>query len=516
VLLTASYDEAAQVWNADSGERIRRLEGHDDAVTNARMSPDGTRIVTASHDLSARLWETETGRQIAVLEGHDGPVDTVEFSQDGKLLLTAAHGVFQVWGASDGRRLAEWTELRGLEQTGIRVALSPEGKRVLLTHEKAASIWDWEKKAAVVSLQSPPSSFEFVAFSPDGRRAITTTGFWSHDARLWDVETGKELARWNHAFDIAAFSSDGRRVAAGGVHLKDVRVMSTADGAEVAVLRGHEVGIHSVAFSSDGLRILTSGQDRTARVWDAATGKILITLRGHSGEVLDAAFSPDGRKVATGSKDGTARIWTLDALSAAEARKPRELTLEEIELHGLAPASEVARVRDLISRPSSPPEAVETLRQAAMPEPLRRAALQEVRHLLDPDAALAWAWQVVPFPEFSGPMIDRALALAHWANAQGPTLRGAVVEGVALLRKEKPADAIALLTQARERAAAKDEVPLELLGAIAVCQKMLGRQAEAAATIAPILRLSEDQHWYFLDQTIAFVHGQVASRATSR
>jgi WD40 repeat protein len=46
-------------------------------------------------------------------------------------------------------------------------------------------------------------------------------------------------------------------------------------------------------------------------VWDAATGKSLATLAGHEGGVGSAQFGTDGLRIVTASVDRTVRIWTI-------------------------------------------------------------------------------------------------------------------------------------------------------------------------------------------------------------
>ncbi|HEY9605503.1 MAG TPA: CHAT domain-containing protein, partial [Allocoleopsis sp.] len=73
-------------------------------------------------------------------------------------------------------------------------------------------------------------------------------------------------------------------------------------------LRGHQDGVNSASFSSDGKLIVTASSDKTARVWDTS-GKLLVELRGHQDGVNSASFSPDGKQIVTTSRDGTARVW---------------------------------------------------------------------------------------------------------------------------------------------------------------------------------------------------------------
>ena len=54
--MTASADNTARVWDADSGRALAILTGHQGEVLVATFSPDGKRAVTASDDSSARVY----------------------------------------------------------------------------------------------------------------------------------------------------------------------------------------------------------------------------------------------------------------------------------------------------------------------------------------------------------------------------------------------------------------------------------------------------------------------------
>ena len=73
-------------------------------------------------------------------------------------------------------------------------------------------------------------------------------------------------------------------------------------------LTGHTGGVRAVAWSPDGTRLLTGGDDSTVRVWDAATAEPLHQLTGHTGGVWAVAWSPDGTRLLTGD-DSTVRVW---------------------------------------------------------------------------------------------------------------------------------------------------------------------------------------------------------------
>ena len=59
--------------------QLLTLKGHKGNVFSAVYSPDGKRVITASHDETARIWDAETGTEIAVLKGHTKSVHSAVF-----------------------------------------------------------------------------------------------------------------------------------------------------------------------------------------------------------------------------------------------------------------------------------------------------------------------------------------------------------------------------------------------------------------------------------------------------
>lgn len=82
-----------------------------------------------------------------------------------------------------------------------------------------------------------------------------------------------------------------------------------APSATISAYPGHTSTVFAVAWSPDGTRIVSGGNDNTIQVWNATTGKRLLTYTGHLGSIWAVAWSPDGRRMASGGNDGTVQVW---------------------------------------------------------------------------------------------------------------------------------------------------------------------------------------------------------------
>jgi WD40 repeat protein len=67
-----------------------------------------------------------------------------------------------------------------------------------------------------------------------------------------------------------------------GSYDQSVRVWDVSTGVELKELKGHTDWVNSVAFSSDGTRIVSGSIDESVRVWDVSTGVELKELKGHT------------------------------------------------------------------------------------------------------------------------------------------------------------------------------------------------------------------------------------------
>src|SRR5260221_3314389 len=98
-------------------------------------------------------------------------------------------------------------------------------------------------------------------------------------------------------------------------------IASNPVGFTFCTYRGHTGSVNAVAWSPDGKRIASGGEDGTIQIWDATTGDNVVTYSGHKGSVNAVAWSPNGQRVASGGSDGTVQRWLSDSASLVYAYK---------------------------------------------------------------------------------------------------------------------------------------------------------------------------------------------------
>jgi hypothetical protein len=221
-----------KIWNSKLGLLTRTLQGHTNAVTSAEFLVDDSMLVSAAQEKTLRIWNTTSGELLTILEGHTSSVNSVKVSKNGRILASASNdNTVRIWDVESGSLL-----------------------RILYTGERT----------------------DCVAFSPDGLRIVF--GTWEGKVGLIDIESGVMLqnqkvpGKKNKWLSLEPVSSD-------------------------------------LAFLPDGSMILVAALDNIVYVYDGGLKQLQQRLSGNSKRVMSIAISSDGMKFVSGGLDKSLRMW---------------------------------------------------------------------------------------------------------------------------------------------------------------------------------------------------------------
>jgi len=321
-------------------------DGHKDWVTFAKFV-DGNHVITASWDKTIRLWDLNKGGSTLLRNESDKVASANFFPNDGRLVSALWDGNVNVW-TPDGVLLARFDHGKRLRVNWAE--FSPDGKRLLTaSDDNVARIWDLEGKQDLkpLVLSGHDGWVKTAVFDSTGARVLTAS--LDTTAKIWDARTGScllTLGPHPNGVNAAVFSPDNVHVATacldGSVLLWDTS-KSNPTAQVFSKVHGHRT--NSVSFNYDGSRLLTTGDDHTAKVWDVNTRELLLSFEQHHDVVVYAGFSPDGHRIVTASKDRTAMVFDVDL----KVRTPDEIVaLAEKLVPQTAASSE--KVKDLAQK----------------------------------------------------------------------------------------------------------------------------------------------------------------------
>jgi WD40 repeat protein/predicted Ser/Thr protein kinase len=161
-----------RIWDLETGNMVRQLIGHQQAVTAVAYSPDGQYLATGSRDRTVKIWNAVTGEEIRTLT-HTNDVQAVAFSPDGRYLASAGRDkTVKLW------EVKTWTErhtFRGHNNDIRSLAFSANQRRLASGAgdrgmNGEVKIWDLETGQELLSLSDKEGEITGLAFSPDNKR----------------------------------------------------------------------------------------------------------------------------------------------------------------------------------------------------------------------------------------------------------------------------------------------------------------------------------------------------------
>lgn len=210
----------ATIWEWRTGRKIGHLQS-DHLIASLAFSLDGKFLSAGGYDRTVHILRTTDAEEVQQLH-HEDPIWALAFSPDGRYLATASGGSLSedsplLKGATTLWKVDDWNKIVSKSHRSwvLTVDFSPDGKYLAsMDQDGEVGIWATQSGQEVASIKHD----EFVPqakinFSPDGNYLATAFG---NKARIWEVTTGKEIARREHRYGSlwdVVFSPDGKYLA---------------------------------------------------------------------------------------------------------------------------------------------------------------------------------------------------------------------------------------------------------------------------------------------------------------
>lgn len=208
--IASSLSQGTVVWDLVLGTerwRWRQSDDQNDFVTLTRFSPGDSHAITATQHAFA-IWRLQDGQSQGYYSLPESSLRDAALSADGRqVLIGRADGKAELVDTQSGRRL----QFLGHTEQVNTVDLSANGRYALTGgNDYSAYLWD-TRSGQVVWRFNHGGRVIMARLDPAGRLAFTAD---SHQAIIWDLNTGKERSRlqFDHRFEVytsARFANDG-------------------------------------------------------------------------------------------------------------------------------------------------------------------------------------------------------------------------------------------------------------------------------------------------------------------
>lgn len=314
-LATGSYDNTIKIWDLESGQEIRTLEGHTRGIRSLQM--DEQKLVSASLDGTVKFWNWRTGQLLSTLSSHTDGVISVHFQ--GEVIASGSiDHTIRVYNFQTGvtfclKHHDDWVN-------NVKVDMV---SRTLLSASDDCTIvlWDLDTREVIREFVGHVGHVQQVLAMPNDFEPDEDPATAAQDPTdTMSVASGKSSTPVpGQASDLELRATYGpgfidnpdrplpaRYILSGGLDAS-LKLWDSSTGSVVRNQWGHMEGIWSV--ECDSLRMVTGANDSLVKTWDPRSGRCTGTFAGHTGPVTSVAVSD--ALMASGSEDGEVRLYNF-------------------------------------------------------------------------------------------------------------------------------------------------------------------------------------------------------------
>ena len=292
--ISGTQSDTLTVWDIPTGDRldgrisvshaskpivVGRLQGHVGPINTLQLTADGVRAFTGSRDRTLRVWNVEQLTAVEAFKGHTREVVYLDISADGERIVSIGRDrTVRVWETLSGqfvRALVSAENEHALASLGV-------GNRMFIDLEIGPNVDIIEKRI--------PRGTR-IAMSPDGERVVL--GFQG-GVGVWDLQNGTVAVRELRDVDVETIGFDATsRLVVLGTLFGPVLVWDMVG--EAKILDGHEGRVLDVVALPVDNVVVSAARDDTIRTWDIESCTQTACIEGPVGRVDTVAIAPGGQ-----------------------------------------------------------------------------------------------------------------------------------------------------------------------------------------------------------------------------
>jgi eukaryotic-like serine/threonine-protein kinase len=166
-ILATEYEERTiSIFDAVSGQVVKRYTGHKGGSLKAAWSPDGTVVASGGTDQEIHLWHVGQGQPFLTYQ-HGGDIEDIAWSPDSNSIASIGAGL-HVWDATSGKTVQVYGDGTDLPHA---VDWAPDSKRIVCAGYEDGTIELWRALHGefLSTYQGHKRKVLAVAWSPSGQ-----------------------------------------------------------------------------------------------------------------------------------------------------------------------------------------------------------------------------------------------------------------------------------------------------------------------------------------------------------
>jgi len=317
MLVSHSKDQTMKIWNYDTQEEVREINGFSNDIIDFDISPNGELAIIGEPSGEVSLYNTETGAMVFQSKLSDRSYDSVRvsFVDGGDAFFTTCGTKIIFWDCTTFDTLSELSAA----ESSITSITTAKSDSIVIFNSSWGKLLLWNRYTDQLdSIDRTLGDIYQIVVSPDESSFAVASE--NETVTLYDLATLDTLLLFTgHSDEVfsVAYTSDGSEILSGGFY-GEIHRWNTSTGEIIQSYDEHRYRVTSIDISDDDTRFVSSGIDRTIREWNIESGEVLGLYDAHLFWVTEVHYMNDDRELISSSLDGSLRLW--------EIPKPSSLT----------------------------------------------------------------------------------------------------------------------------------------------------------------------------------------------